>query len=164
MAIKTQGNDINRVVTNFLDVADFGAFNTGHSSIILRGDSARKINITGFVFTMRVGIVGDVNAANNIEVLCAENFLITANSGIAFFPDINSSLRFAFSEPASFFQNEIQVQFNSPFKLLPSVTYSFVGAVQFGAVAPTATVTTRFTVFGFEDEPIEQNQFYTKAR
>src|SRR6266508_3376128 len=141
MAIKTQGSDINRVVTNFLDVADFGAFNTGHSSIILRGDSARKINITGFVFTMRVGIVGDVNAANNIEVLCAENFLITANSGIAFFPEFNSS-----------------------FKLLPSVTYSFVGAVQFGAVAPTATVTTRFTVFGFEDEPIEQNQFYTKAR
>jgi len=166
MAVKNQIQELNRTNTVFIDPADFGAFALSYNSLVLRGDSARKIYITGFVFEWTVGVAADINVNNFSNVFLVENFIPNPDPAIGaagIFPFINGSLRFAYGETMNQFTNQIEKQFEAPFKLLPSTIYSVLGTIQQGA-AFVGTTTTRLTVFGFEEEESQRNSFYGNPR
>ena len=164
MSVKTQGTELNRTVTNFFANADFGSFGAANQGIVLKSDAARKLFITGFAFTWRVGVAADINANSFCEVMLAENFQVDTDSNTPIFPGINSSLRFYYANNSPQFQNILEIQFQSPFKLIEGVLYSMIASITQGA-AFAGTVTSRFTVFGFEQHEGETARtFYSQPR
>lgn len=164
MAVKNIGTEINRTNTVFLDAAtDFGPFGVSYNQIVLRGDPARAIYVTGFVHTWIHGAVADINANHITNVFCCENKTFNADPALeTLFPGVNASLRFAFGETAFQNVNQVKEQFETPFKLIPGVTYSFLGTVQIVA-AIVGPVTSRFTVFGIEEEDYKNLQTFYKS-
>ncbi len=163
MSVLNQGSDLNRTVTNFLVNADFGAFGNAIQSVVLKGDPSRQQYITGFSFYWSVGLAADANASHTSDVFLVENRIISPESTTVIFPEINPSLRFAFGQTMPQFRNTLDRQLEAPFKLLPGVNYSVIGAIGIAA-ALAAVMTSRLTVFGFEDQETAHNTFYGSPR
>lgn len=164
MAIRNQGTELNRTITNFSPAGDFGAFAAAHFSIILRGDPTRQLNITGFNCVFTVGSVPEIDPNHFMQVGLVENQLVSPDTSTYNFPvDLNKDLRFYFSKTGPLFVNEIKEQFTVPFKLAPGVNYSFVFAVtDAGPIATTTT--TRMTLFGYEQTDEEKNPYFKYPR
>lgn len=155
MSIKTQGFELNRTLTNFLDNADFGAFTSATQTIILKGDAARRLSLTGFCFNWSVGLLADINANHLLQVVLVENLTPDPNTNISIFPEANNKLRFSYVSTAPLFRNQLTEQFTFPFKLTDGITYALVAIVGLGA-ALAATSTSFFTAFGFEENEFEK--------
>lgn len=150
MANKNQGRSLNRTLTNFLANADFGAFSTAVVSVVLIGDAARKIRITGFAFNWAMGLVADINPNHLMQVALLEGVEASADSLLSPLPEKNSALSFLFGKTADKFLNHLDRQFESSFRLQDGVTYSLIATMGLGA-AIAATTTARLTVFGYEE-------------
>jgi len=165
MSVKGQGSEFNRTLTTFLDVGDIGSFGRGNVSFVIKGDANRKLYITGFSLAWQTGIAADAGVTGFSEVSLIENFQANPDSNIPIIPNTNSSLRFYYAENGSFTCNNLDRQFESPFPLSQSTTYSLVGSVIPGVTPITATITVRLTVFGFEQlEGEAMHSFYARAR